>query len=139
MTRRPRGFILAQLMIILAVSSLLVLVAAKRRLERVAESRTAYLDSAAQSLAIGGIDAAMAAVHRRREPPRFPLGAEIVLTEATAQLEVLATRHRDTYELVSCATAEMPNSRASRPRVERCIDVTISYGRSPEVLSWLER
>lgn len=139
MSRHRTGFILAQLMLIIAVGSILLLAASKRRLERVAESRTAYLESAAQELAAGGIEAALSAVHRRREPPRHPLGDVISLSSATATLEVTMTRGNETYELVSCAVAEMPNSRASRPRVERCVDATISDGRRPRVLTWHER
>jgi len=126
-------------MLIIAVGSLLLLGATRRRLERVAEARAAYLESAAQELAAGGIEAALSAVHRRREPPRFPLGDEITLSSATATLEVTATLDDETYQLVSCAVAEMPISRASRPRVERCVDATISSDRRPRVLTWHQR
>ena len=67
------------------------------------------------------------------------MGDEITLTNATATLEVRTTRNEDAYEIVSCAVAHMPNSRASRPRVERCVEATISYGRRPRVLTWHER
>lgn len=139
MSRGRYGFILAQLMIIISVASLLLLVATKRRLERVAEARAAYLESAAQELAAGGVEAAMSAVHRRQQPPRYPMGDEITLTNATANLEVRTTQNEDTFEIISCAVAQMPNARSSRPSVERCVDATISSGRHPRVLTWHER
>lgn len=136
--KRRTGAILTQLMIVLSVSALLVMVAANRQLQRVAEARSAYLDSAAQELAESGIEASIAAINRRHEPLVAPLGAAIDLTDAVGTLDVIAERVDNTFRLQSCARVELPQARATRPVVRRCIDAEVTRGRSPTVLSWRE-
>ena len=136
--KRRRGAVLTQLMLVLSVSGLLVMVAANRQLQRVKEARSAYLDSAAQELAEGGIEASMAAINRRHEPAAAPLGEAIQLTDAVGTLNVVAERIDNTFRVESCARVEMPHARASRPEVRRCIEAEVTRGRSPTVLSWRE-
>ena len=126
-------------MLLLSIVTVLVMVSAQRRVQRVAEARSAYFDSAAETLALGGIEAAMVATHRREAPAANPLGAEIALSGGVGTLVVESSRDGDEVLVTSCARVTPTTVRGARAVSAHCVDATVTYGRRPVVRSWAER
>lgn len=132
------GYIMVYLAVVIAVVSILVGVASTRRIQRVREVRSAYMESAALVLAQSGIESALVSRRLGSPAPEQPLGPQIELTAATGTLQVTVFGPYFNQMVTSCAEVRSVGARASREQVRRCIDVVVRGGLSADVTSWVE-
>ena len=132
------GYVLVYLAVVIATVSILVGVASTRRIYRVREARSAYMESSALVLAQSGIESALVSRSLGLPTPQHPLGEQIELTAATGLLQVTVFGPYFNQTVTSCAEVRSVGARASRDSVRRCIDVVVRGGLTTDVVSWVE-
>ena len=136
MRHAEKGYALSYLVLVFTVATILILISATWRANRLRQSHGAYVDATALSLAQGGVEAATSAVKRGGLPAARPLGDSVELTSARGELSVEARRVGERIEVLSCAevTPFRPHVRPSR----RCVEATLEAGPEARILEWNE-